>query len=357
MLHFNAVLLFLILLLSGPQEKPACKGIDLPEKALITQWLDERHVPLAGIGIIEQGKLASVRFITETGNKGIPSQNTFFNVASLTKPVVEMLTLKLVDMGKWNLDEPLANYWIDLDINSSPYLYDLTTRHVITHQSGFANWRSEEADKKLQFHFEPGTDRKYSGEGLEYLRRALEIKFGEGIDTLADSLIFSPLGMSNTGFYWSEKFDEKDFATPHNQKGEAYPLKKWYQANAADLLLSTVGDYTNFGAWVMEGMGLSDSLFREMITPQPAGDKGIYLPFGDRVSLGLGWMVIQDLPNDEYVLMHTGKDPGVNTIMMLLPASKRGIVIFTNGDNGKEIYTSIIKHSLDIGENIFQRLE
>jgi len=42
-------------------------------------------------------------------------------------------------------------------------------------------------------------------------------------------------------------------------------------------------------------------------------------------------------------LSHSGVDPGVNTIAFILPKSKRGLLIFTNSDNGPLIYTELVK--------------
>lgn len=65
----------------------------------------------------------------------------------------------------------------DPDIADNPYVKKLTTRIILSHQTGFPNWRGNNADGKLTFEFEPGTKYQYSGEGYEYLRKALEKKF------------------------------------------------------------------------------------------------------------------------------------------------------------------------------------
>ena len=60
-------------------------------------WMKESNVPAVGIGIIENGKLRYTKVFGEL-KKGTPAPpNTIFQVASLTKPVVEILTLQLVD--------------------------------------------------------------------------------------------------------------------------------------------------------------------------------------------------------------------------------------------------------------------
>ena len=143
----------------------------------IQQVLNENKIPVLGIGVIKDGKLKQVRVYGELRKGEAAPFDTIFNVASLTKPVVAMLTLRLVSAGKWNLDEPLDKYWIDPDIKDDSGHKKLTTRIILSHQTGFANWRWLNKSKKLEFAFEPGTRYQYSGEGLEYLRKALEKKF------------------------------------------------------------------------------------------------------------------------------------------------------------------------------------
>ncbi|MHC0443631.1 serine hydrolase, partial [Flavobacterium sp. 3-210] len=81
------------------------------------------------------------------------SYNTIWNVASLTKPITAIIALKLVSQGKWNLDESLDKYWIDPDIKNNPDHKLLTTRIILSHQTGFPNWRSFNESKKLDFKF------------------------------------------------------------------------------------------------------------------------------------------------------------------------------------------------------------
>jgi len=42
---------------------------------------------------------------------------------------------------------------------------------------------------------------------------------------------------------------------------------------------------------------------------------------------------------------------------VLLPRSKRGIVVLTNGENGDQVYRNIIVESLDLGKEIMERLD
>ena len=104
----------LLLFMSANCQQPEARFFD--NRATIEQWIKENHVPALGIGILREGKLREIRMYGEIKTGDPAPYNAIFNVASLTKPVVAMLTLKLVSNGAWNLDEPLSNYWVDPDI-------------------------------------------------------------------------------------------------------------------------------------------------------------------------------------------------------------------------------------------------
>jgi len=311
----------------------------------ITEWMSEYDVPAVGIGIIENGEISYLNVIGEL-QEGIPApKNTIFNVASITKTVITMLTLKLVEAGEWNLDEPLFHYWVDPDVANDSLHKKLTTYHVLTHQTGFVNWRWNHPTKKLTFDFEPGTKYQYSGEGFEYLRHALENKFHKPLEKLTDSLIFKPLGMVDTRQAWDDNLDSR-FAKWYDSEGKRYKFSNKTGVSAADDLLTTIEDYCKFGIFVINGGGLSSTLFDKMVSSQ--SDKK------DFRAQGLGWSLIKGLPNDEYAISHGGSDYGVKTIAFFLPKTKRGLVVFTNGDNGFLVINNIIKNTFDIGNDIYE---
>jgi len=324
--------------------------VDLCLEEKVNSWLADNNVPAVGICIIENGEIKCVRVFGEL-KKGVPaSDNTIFNVASMTKPVVAMLTLKLVEAGQWDLDEPLFHYWVDPDVADDPLHEKLTTRHVLRHQTGFPNWRWMHPTKRLTFDFEPGTDYHYSGEGFVYLQHALENKFQRSLVQLSDSVLFGPLGMKDTRYYWDENMDESRFAFWHDNEGNLHEpaTSKERGVSAGGSLLTTVEDYCRFGIDVMNGAGLSADLFNDMISTQ--------VSLKEHYGQGLGWGVVRDLPEGEYALEHYGSDRGVKAQAVFLPKSKRGLVVLTNGDSGRNVYLNVIKESLDIGKILLNHM-
>ena len=326
--------------IQAQQNKNSIRG----HQKKILSWLTEYNVPAVGIGIIKDGKLSEFKVYGEL-RKGIPANDSaIFSMASVTKTIVSMVTLKLVEAGQWDLDEPLYTYWIDPDVASDERTKKLTTRYILSHQSGLPNWRTDLKSKKLDFLFIPGEKYSYSGEGFEYLKKALEHKFNKSLEELSDSILFTPLGMKSTKYYWGDKIDESRHAYKHDGEGKVYQEDIQKYANAAYGLLTTVEDYSKFGIDVINQAGLSNNLFNEMVSTQTN--------IKENIDQGLGWQIIRNLPNGEYGLLHEGGSNGVSTLVVLLPVSKRGIVIFTNGDEGDKVYSKVLETFIDVGQTI-----
>jgi CubicO group peptidase (beta-lactamase class C family) len=316
--------------------------IPLDFRDSVPSWLAESHVPGLVVAVLDGGKVTSIQSFGEL-RPGVPmSSRALFNVASLTKPVVALTALRLSDAGKLDLDEPLDRDWIDPDIRSDPRHSKLTARVVLSHQTGFPNWRSRSPTKKLGFVFDPGTRFGYSGEGFEYLRHALEHRYGRSLQQLSDSILFRPLHMTETTYGWNPRMDSARFAVGHDTLGAAIdtPMRTTDRANAADWLVTTIGDYARFAEYVLGGAGLSGATYAEMTRAQVQFDGK------PGEAMGLGWEVMAGPPDEPTILLHTGSDDGIKTMIILLPASKRGLVLFANGERGMDVVKKILRPSL-----------
>lgn len=324
--------------------------VTLPSQEELNALLKENNVPAIGIGTIENGTITNAFVLGETKTNTKATDDALFDTASIAKNITTWLTLKLVDQGLFDLDEPMYPYWVDPDLVDSPYAKLLTARHVLGHKTGFKNWRWQNDDKKLAFDFEPGTKVQYSGEGFEYLKKALENKFETTFQALVEEWVFEPFGMKNTHVIWNSKIDFNKMTIAHNAERAPYEfdIEERKTASAADNLMITVNDLALFGKGVMEGNGISKELYAQMIAPKS--------PVREGVGIGLGWVVFENLPNNEYALLGAGSDQGVNAIIVILPKSKRGLIALTNGDNGRKVVMGLIGKTLDVGSEILGRL-
>ncbi|ADQ17808.1 serine hydrolase [Leadbetterella byssophila] len=273
--------------------------------------------PVWAIGIMKDGEWKGKFY----NNSNAESR---FNVASLTKPITALAVLKLVDKGEWDLDTPLYTYWTDPDLTQDPRSRILNTRHILSHQSGLPNWREE----NLAFQFDPGTQYQYSGEGFEYLRRAIEKKFQKKWEIIVEELLFAPLQMTKTSWIASPA------VAAYKANGESYlPIKK-VSVNAADDLYTTLSDYGKFLKYIVEGAGLSTDLYQDFLKGYVQTKKGKYF------ALGLEQYLLSD---GEKIYAHGGSDEGSKCIFFLHPESNEGLLIFSSSDIGYELYEPIMK--------------
>lgn len=100
---------------------------------------------------------------------------------------------------------------------------------------------------------------------------------------------------------------------------------------------------------VLNGGGLSDSLFQDFITPHSNKQPG--------VDWGLGCQLLLDLDaSGEYAIMHGGGDYGLKTLMVALPKSQQGIVIFSNSENGMVLWKKLLTEYFGaLGQEIVDR--
>lgn len=314
----------------------------------IMNWQQGLNIPNVAISIIENNKVVKSKVYRNLGNGTPVPKNMIFELASISKVVFTTLVLKLVNEGKWDLDEPLAHYFIDPEVASSPYSKKITTRHVLSQQSGFDNWRWMNSTGKLSFNFEPGTKFNYSGEGMEYLRSAIEAKFHKSLSQLSDSLLFKPLQMPDTHHEWDGKKDFARHSRMYDTDGKEIVRNDYsIRASAAAGVTTTIGDLSKFAIEILKGAHLSDALYQEMIKTQAL--------ISPNLQQGLGWRVINGLPNEEYALLHAGNDQGVATIIVLLPKSRRGIIVLTNGDNGLFMCNDVVRAALPEGKEIIHK--
>ncbi|WP_108868560.1 serine hydrolase [Aquimarina aquimarini] len=314
----------------------------------IEELLMKHKIPSIALGIIKNGSLQQIRTFGNKKSSQPISNNSIYKVASLTKPITTFVVLKLINEGIWNLDEPVSKYFIDEDIKDNKYLNKLTTRHILSHQSGFPNWRYLTDDNKLFFQFEPGTKWQYSGEGFEYLRKAIEKKFKRNFEEIAQEKLFALLGMNSTHFYWTNEIDETQYAVEHDENGKPIEYKKYNVANASANLLTTIEDYSKFLIYVLNGAGLYEKTYNEFLKVQ-ANEK-------DGIDWSLGMQMLSNLPNNETAFMHTGGDYGTKTIAVIFKNSKNGLVLFANSENGMAIWQKILSEYFgELGEEIVRR--
>jgi CubicO group peptidase (beta-lactamase class C family) len=316
----------------------------------IPDLMKQADVPGVSVAVIHGGK------IFWQGNFGVKNlksaqsvdDNTVFEAASLSKPVFAYAVLKLVEQAKIGLDVPLVTYlpkpYID---DGDRRLQKITARFVLSHRTGFPNWRGN--GNPLTIHFTPGERFSYSGEGFVYLQRVVEQIEGKSLNDVANALVFTPLGMTSSSYVWRPDFDERT-ATGHDSDGTPQDLWKPKEAGAASTLNTTAHDYALFVAAIVNGVGLKATTFREMETAQVAVDpectnctEKAPKELSKTIFWGLGWGIQKS--GGETSLWHWGDNGSFKCFVVANPRRRSGLVMFTDSENGLSIAPAIIRNA------------
>src|SRR5579863_2486785 len=197
----------------------------------IPELMREAEIPWLSIAVVRDGKTYWLQNfgVRDAKTKGAVTDDTAFNVGSLSKPVFAYGVLKLVDQGKLGLDVPLTTYLPKPYIEGDDRLQKITARIVLSHRTGFPNWRNNDP---LRIYFKPGERFSYSGEGMVYLQKVVEQVTGKPLNDYMQEAVFVPLGMTSSSYVWRKDFDDTA-ASGHDAEGAPVDLLKPKEANSA----------------------------------------------------------------------------------------------------------------------------
>lgn len=184
----------------------------------IFEKFDRPGSPGAALGIVRNGEVEYVRTYgsADLENETPITQQTMFDIASVSKQFTAYAVLLLVRDGKVNLEADIRQYL--------PYMPDygwkITPRHLLQHTSGLREQfrllelaghdeRSPTSQQQVlnlvkrqrALNFEPGTQFEYCNTGYILLAEIVHAVSGTSLRQFAQERIFEPLGMTHSLFY------------------------------------------------------------------------------------------------------------------------------------------------------------
>ena len=333
---------------------PADQNRWLQLENTIPEMLDSAEVQGMSLAVIETGQLAWVRGfgVKNAETKAPVTEATIFQAASLSKPVFAFAVFKLVEQGRFNLDKPLLEYvpqpYFEEAFLKRPLddarLRQLTARMVLSHCTGFPNWRGE--DKGLKLNFDPGVHFSYSGEGFVLLQRVIEYFTQQSLQEFVEQQVFVPLGMSASSYVWRES-DAPELAAAHGSLGKVEDKAKMTEGNAAYSLYTTARDYGVFLAAILNQSGLGTGAVEQMLKPQIAlpqrwGDLSGKKAEG--LAWGLGWGLLHE--KGKVAFWHWGDNGQFKCYVVGYSQQRRGLAFFTNSANGLALAEVLVRRVL-----------
>lgn len=210
---------------------------------LVLSLMKESAIPAMAIAKIERGK---VNYTTAFGMANIEKKeeatvNTLFNIASISKPILGVVLLKLVEQQKLDLDADINDY-LSFEVKN-PHFPDniITVRQITTHTSGIADYYdinsfaiNKDSSVSLSQHLKsfltpegskynggeyflqnkPGEVRKYSNLAAGLAGQLVEDITGQTLAEFSKEYLFPLVGMGNSSWKLND-LALSDIATPY----------------------------------------------------------------------------------------------------------------------------------------------
>lgn len=211
---------------------------------LMQRHIDDKTFSGAVTLIARDGRIAYFRAqgLMDVEDRRPMQKDAVFRIMSMTKPIVAVAIMMMVEEGRVRLTDPVSRFIPELagltvaaqsaaqssrpegvsEPATVPASREITIRDLLTHTSGLMSGGASSAReiainpgesladvlprlKNVPLDFQPGTRWAYSAQfGFDALVHVVEIASGLPFDRFAKTRIFEPLGMNDTFFYPAE---------------------------------------------------------------------------------------------------------------------------------------------------------
>jgi len=264
--------------------------------------------------------------------------DTVWRIYSMTKPVTSVVIMDLQEEGKLKLSDPVSKYIPELanmqvakmgddgQPSFEPQARPITLEDLMLHRSGLGYGIFGPVNAVAAM-FQPGEAWYYSY-GIDVLGRVAEVVEGKTLCEVMGERIFTPLGMTETGFglrpdqkprFVSNYYVAKDgsYALAEDGQESAYsnPENKFQSGGGG--LVSTLGDYAKFAQMMLDGgiykghRVLEESTVELMMQDHMGQDKPYSQPWlGPQQMSGFGYGGSVEIADTAEKLASTGKAAG-----------------------------------------------
>lgn len=319
--------------LTAKEEREAPMNI----QKLLQEYIEDSGAVGASAAIIDHGNISFYMHGKKSISGNAPiSENTVFEIGSITKVFTSLLLVEMAANGEVQLDDPVEMY---LPGRKVPELNGkkITLRHLATHTSGIPrlpdNYVPKDPSNPYQdytiehlFEFlesctltrSPGESFEYSNIGMGLLGHILSVRSGKSYEEMIKERISRKLNMPDTSISLSDDMAANFASGHHLSKAVSY----WDIPGlaGAGALHSTVKDMANFLVANMGGDSPLHPLLGQCHKPQYSPMSGF--------AVGLGWML--STSNRAELVWHNGGTGGFRSYLGFNPKLQRGVVILSN---------------------------
>jgi CubicO group peptidase (beta-lactamase class C family) len=321
----------------------------------VQQKMEEHRVPGVVVGVFHEGETCTAGFgVTNIEHPLDVTTETLFQIGSITKTFTTMVTLRLVEMGKLDLDATVRTYIPDFKVADENASAKATVRHLLTHTGGWEGDFFEDPGPgsealtkyvtnmaKLVQIAPVGMIYSYNNAGFVLAGRIIEVVTGKPYEEVLKEFVLEPLGLARCYFDAGDIITHR-FVVGHDEEDEKvkvarpWPLGRF--AYPAGGIVCDVHTLLRYGCFHLgdgtteDGVQvLSPESLRQMQSPQV----GIWKD----AAVGLSWHIADW--DGLRTFGHGGGTNGQVSMLTLIPEHNTVLVVFTNADKGSDLIDDV----------------
>jgi CubicO group peptidase (beta-lactamase class C family) len=319
---------------------------------MVAQAMARTRVPGVVVGILHEGEIYSAGFgVTSTDHPLAVTKETLFQIGSITKTFTATATMRLVEMGKLDLDATVRTYLPEFKVSDEAASSHATIRHLLTHTGGWVGDLFEDTgagDDALPRYMACmagleqlaplGTVWSYNNAGFCLAGYVIEAVTGQSYTAALKELVLEPLGLQNVYFDAGDVITHR-FAVGHHVTGTGAEVSRpWPLSRAlypAGGITCPVGDLLRYASFHMGDGKTPDET--GLLTPESmsAMQSPQATIWGEKEAIGLSWF-INDV-NGTRTISHGGGTNGQSTLLTLVPERQFAVAVFTNANRGGRV--------------------
>jgi len=314
---------------------------------------DMNRLPIPGavVGVSYEDKELIAAFGTTSVEHPLPvTEDTLFQVGSITKTYLATAVMRLVEMGKLDLDEPIRTYLPDLKLMDETVAARVTMRHLLTHTGGWVGdyfddlGMGEDALAKmvakmadLQQLTPLGEIWSYNNSGFYLAGHVVALVMGASFETVMKELVLDPLDLKMSFFFAQDVITHR-VAIGHkvvDKKPQvARPWAIGRAAHPAGGIVCSAGDMLRYARFHM-GDGTTSDGTRLLSQESLALMQTPVFPSTGISMIGLSWSIIP--VGETKIIGHGGGTNGQVSLLRIVPSNKFAVVVLTNSDEGDSL--------------------
>jgi CubicO group peptidase (beta-lactamase class C family) len=318
---------------------------------IVAKVMAAKHVPGVAVGILNKGEVSSAGFGVTNVEHPLPiTDETLFQIGSITKTYTGTAIMRLVEMGKLDLDVPVRTYLPDFKVVDEAATSEATLRHLLTHTAGWvgdffddtgagddalSEYVARMAD--LEQLAPPGTAWSYNNAGFSLAGRIVELVTEKSYEAAVKELVLEPLGLGRSYFAPSDVMTYR-FAVGHHGGDEGpvvarpWPLPR--SAYPAGGIVCNVLDLLRYAHFHL-GDGKPEDGTQLLSAESMAQMQSPLVTVWGKEAWGLSWSV--DETHGTRQVSHGGGTNGQVTWLGLYPEHDFAFAILTNADQGGHV--------------------